>query len=264
MMKKLGGVIAAALIAVVSCISASADMISIFPKGIHEDLGTYRYFLMTDDRSVYKNYDCRDVAAKLYKGDIISINELFYLHAEKFGMYCYDGDHLGYVEMIHTALIYDHFSFMEEHEQELSDYDGELDDFEPNEQTVLWLSPLSSAYSAVPEEELSKAEWLDYIEFGSRTWTDENGGKWVYLGDGAFRWIYLPDPSATDISGRESYLLVSESKNGAVDDPRTAVIFRKDSPEKSSDMTAPIILACAAVVASAAVIAVIKSKKKKE
>lgn len=249
-MKRFIGIIAAALMTIFLCISASADIINIGPKGRYEDLGAYRYFLVTSDCKVYDKYDYRNEVAALSKGDIIGIKEIYIEQdGTKMGIYFYDGDHRGYVDMYRTDLIYDHFSFMEEHEDELSDYDGELDDFEPNGQTVLWLSPLSNAYSEiVSEDEWKNGTWLDNIKFRSKIWTDENGGKWAYLGYGAFSWIYLPDPAAIDIPERESYFLASDSKSGA--DTEVSGVRIENSP----DMTIPVILAGAAVIASAVVI----------
>ena len=101
----------------------------------------------------------------------------------------------GWVCLDEFELVYDHKSFCEDHAAELVIYDDRYKDCTDMQNIVLWKYPNSGEVSYQVEFSLSDG-YIHYL------YVDENGHTWayvpyIYLMSG---WIYVDDPTSTDLS----------------------------------------------------------------
>ena len=116
----------------------------------------------------------------------------------------------GWIEKDKLSEIYNVFTFIDEHDSEMTDYNGELDSFIPKNDVILWEYPMGSACGRVPADKAYTRETYPFEkqELGDRCWTDEKGNVWVYIyryickgGDRYDNcWIFASDPEAEELS----------------------------------------------------------------
>lgn len=176
----------------------------------------------------------------------------------------------GWVEMSKLSEIYNVFTFLDEHESELQDYSGELDEYIPKERVILWKYPFSEECVSIKADNwYTKADY----KIANKCWTDENGNMWIYsirwvAKDGSRFdnfWVFLPAPELTDLT---SYGIdISAGEGAAVSgqlmtDEETLAAYNTavsslDSGRKSTYLL-PLCLAFGAVVLSAFMIKLMK------
>ena len=153
-----------------------------------------------------------------------------------------DSEKLWWMEMHNCEVIYDNFSFLEEHENEITLYNKEFADYKTDKPINLWQYP-GGALTQTLEEYPS--DWTNYIY---KVYKDDKG-TWGYIPYiwGSEGWVYMDDPSA-DIS------VVTEENVAAGDSA-------EDSPEPVNNYTLPAALAVSAAALSAILL---KTTKKKQ
>lgn len=177
----------------------------------------------------------------------------------------------GWVEMSKLSEIYSVFTFLDEHETELRDYSGELDEYIPKERVVLWKYPFSEECVSIKADKwYTKADY----KIADKCWTDENGNVWVYgyrwsvKGGDRYDnfWVFLPNPEAADLS---SYGIdISAGEGTAVsgqlitEDEALAAYNAAVSSLNSTESAylLPLCLALGAVILSAVMIKLMKKK----
>ena len=153
-----------------------------------------RKFELTAETKVYNDPGGK-VVGKLSAG--ISPYISFY-YTDKSGIkwggyYDYSGDdELLWISLDGLDVVYDNYSFEEEHKDEI--INGKADEYASyrTDKTIyLWDYPGST-------ESLSmESHPDDFVTYVSRIYTDTTGGKWGYIGYmwGCEGWIYLDDPT---------------------------------------------------------------------
>lgn len=238
----------------------------------------WRQFMLMEDCSVYDNPIERNTVSELEKGDIISANHSYTADdGSVWVSYLYDEENYtyGWVPTENARLVYDHFSFVEEHENELDDYSGELDGYQPEEQVIIWKYPRSAEYSEVWDKET----WNNWFYGGSvfsvgdlarYSWTDENGDKWIYFSYMPDGWVYLPEPESGDIDRLPDIVVMNDASDISAETPASenysAVEYGAvldtlpEQGQSGGDMKLPIILACICAAVSAGIIIAVKKR----
>ena len=183
----------------------------------------------------------------------------------------------GWLKMENVQVVYDHISFMEEHGGEVTDYNGQLDSYVPQEYVYIWSYPGSEQLIRM----CSTANWFpeDYFltvqDTAVYTYVDADGHEWVYLGYGYEGWVYLDDPESdlrenisdpltsspeetpeTSLSVTSEGVTSIEAAADPIPEPSTPI------PEtRTKDFILPLVLAAIAAAASGTVIAVTKKRK---
>lgn len=189
-----------------------------------------------------------------------------------------DGRKDGWVPMDKLEEIYNVFTFIDEHESEMRDYNGELDDYIPKDRVILWEYPFSDSYHAFDADKWYTKDNYPYktYDVGDKCWTDENGNVWIYsyrfIWQGGGRcdncWIYLPAPETDVILGIKGTDISSEYGTGAsgqlISDEDTeaaynAAVSSLDSGRKRSYIL-PLCLSAAAVILSGVMIKLLKKE----
>lgn len=197
----------------------------------------------------------------------------------------------GWVKMENVQVVYDHISFIEEHEAEVTGYNGQLDDFIPQDHVYIWTYPGSGKVISMcaPQHWFPEDYAFTIQNTAEHTYIDPEGHEWVYLGYGFEGWVYLDDPesdlgtgigidelnqttfitdedtevSDTDIS--ETYVSMAalvgqngeETSDGVtVPEPAAPVPQRE-----GTNFVLPVVLAAAAAVAAGIVIFISRKKK---
>ena len=173
-----------------------------------------RPFEALEDAKLLKDPNGKAVSKDIRKGDKLNISFTYTdKNGEVWGCCMFygsaDADSDGWIKMSQVKEIYNVFTFIDEHSDEFSDYSGELDDYIPQEKVVLWEYPYSeNCYSVKAEDWFTKENYPFKNEIADKCWTDENGNMWIYSGRWITkdadrfdnRWVFLPDPEATDLS----------------------------------------------------------------
>ncbi|MGN0636809.1 MAG: hypothetical protein ACI4J0_00425 [Huintestinicola sp.] len=181
----------------------------------------------------------------------------------------------GWVEMSKLSEIYNVFTFLDEHESELRDYSGELDEYIPKERVVLWKYPFSEECVSVKAERwYTKADYPYTNEIADKCWTDENGNVWVYSGRWVTKdaytydsfWVFLPAPELTDLSSFGIDISANEGTSVSgqlMTDEETLAAYNAAANSLNGTESAyllPLCLSLGAVVVSAAMIKLMKKK----
>ena len=174
-----------------------------------------RPFEALEDAKLLKDPNGKAVSKDIRKGDKLNISFTYTdKNGEVWGCCMFygsaDADSDGWIKMSQVKEIYNVFTFIDEHSDELSDYSGELDNYIPQEKVVLWEYPYSENYYSIKAENWYTREDYPYPkgELANKCWTDENGNMWIYSGRWITkdadrfdnRWVFLPDPETTDLS----------------------------------------------------------------
>lgn len=179
----------------------------------------------------------------------------------------------GWIKMSKVSEIYSTFTFLDEHENEFSEYNGELDDFVPKEQVVIWDYPFSDTfYTTEAKNWYTKEEYPFQNEIADKCWTDENGNMWIYsvrwitknADQFDDRWVFLPAPEATDLSAFGNDISANEGTavSGQLVDEMTE--NAREFAERSVNPAGRSLILPAALSAGAAVVSVLLIKAMKK
>ncbi|MCI7768531.1 MAG: hypothetical protein MSJ26_11215 [Oscillospiraceae bacterium] len=189
-----------------------------------------------------------------------------------------DGRKDGWVQMDKLEEIYNVFTFIDEHESEMRDYNGELDDYIPTDRVILWEYPFGENYNACDADKWYTKETYPYEKYdvGDKCWTDENGNVWIYccrfIWQGGGRcddcWIYLPAPETDVILGIKGTDISSENGTAVsgqlISDEDTEAAYNAAveaiNSGRRSNYILPLCLSGAAVILSGAAIVLLKNK----
>lgn len=239
----------------------------------------WRTFEVLEDTELLMSPLKSTVSSKVQKGEFVDIG--FTYTDDKgvvWGCCSFDAPaerESGWIKMSGVKEIYNVFTFLDEHESELADYNGELDDFIPKEKVVLWDYPYSENCCSVKAESwYTKDEYPFKNEIADKCWTDENGNMWIYsvrwITKDADRfgfdncWIFLPAPEATDLSDFGYDISANEGTavSGQLVDEMTE--NAREFAERSVNPAGRSLMLPAALSAGAAVVSVmlIKAMKK--
>ena len=233
-----------------------------------------RKYTVLKDCDVVRSPLEKDAVMTVKAGDVIVLDYSYTDdNGNVWGSYFYDyTDTLyGWVPMENVELIYDRYSFDEDHSEEYAKYDGEFDDYKPEKQVVLWTYPNSGEISCIcPAERwfTDPGYFLTVHENADNTWTDENGDKWIYFGYGFWAWVYLRDPDSESINGIQAEIpehsAVSEQNMNILGDTdsRRESLESTLSPDTKNSYALPIGIAAAAAAVSGASLYLIRKKKK--
>ena len=108
------------------------------------------------------------------------------------------GEDFGWVSIDQMAKVYDNGDFLIEHQAELEEYGGELDDYKVQEKMVIWTYPGSGKIKC----ELFQQIFDDDIPGYDHLYTDENGNRWTYLGYyyvSVKGWVCIDNPESEEI-----------------------------------------------------------------
>lgn len=185
----------------------------------------------------------------------------------------------GWVEMTKLSEIYNVFTFLDEHESELQDYSGELDEYIPKEKVVLWNYPFSEGYVIIKAESWYTRETYPFTnEIADECWTDENGNMWIYSGRWVAKlengcndywdnfWIFLPAPEATDLTAFGIDISANEGTSVSgqlITEEETLAAYNSAVSSLNGTESAYILPLCLALVAVAVSAVMIKLMKKK-
>lgn len=271
-----------------SGISACADAIAEPDNSFFR--ANYKYCEYINWRSYEVNEDSRllrsplrdNISGYIKEGETVSVGFIYTDEAGVVWGCCSFSERLengrskdGWVEMTKLSEIYNVFTFLDEHETELRDYSGELDEYIPKDKVVLWKYPFSDKCKYINAENWHTKETYPYTnEIANKCWTDENGNVWVYDGrwvakDGSRYdnfWVFLPAPELTDLT---TYGIdISANEGTAVSgqlmtDEETleaynAALFSLNTTESTYFL--PLCLTLGAVVISGLMIKLMKKK----
>lgn len=175
-----------------------------------------RKYTVTEDCIVYDNPNFKNPMTQLTKGSVILSTFAFTDDngVEWQNVMSDDGfTDNGWIKREFAEVIYDRFSFEEEHKEEYAEYAGELDDFVPEKTVYIWQYP----GSGVIIDKYPADSWFtdpDYFltvhDAALYSYIDENGDKWIYMGYNMWGWVYLPDPESTKIGETEAIAPLDE------------------------------------------------------
>ena len=180
-----------------------------------------RRYIITEDCILYNNPTDKKEISNLVKGQVIAAD---FSYTDENGdvwiNWCYDRDNdkYGWLRYDCAEVIYDGYSFEEEHEKEYADYEGEMGSFKPEKQVVIWSYPNSGEILSICEAQYWFTDpdyFLTVDENADYTWTDENGEKWIYFGYGFNGWVYLSDPETETVNGKKGQKLSYYSEEDA-------------------------------------------------
>ncbi|MCM1578646.1 MAG: hypothetical protein NC078_07615 [Ruminococcus sp.] len=234
---------------------------------------TVRDYKATGEFFVYASPENSKAIRHITEGDILSTNTFY---TDKDGVkWAYDynysdsiDDYSGWYVFENVEVIYDNISFIDEHENEFIEYQGQLDKYVPQKQIVFYQYPNSEKISDIftkkwwyPENPYYTPETVH--DSASYVYIDESGNEWVnfgYIGG----WVNVSDPEngGNDEQEVEGETTVTET---VTDDLSDIYITDTDVPEipeipapptpsdpetEKPNFLLPIILAAAAVAAA--------------
>lgn len=193
---------------------------------------TVRHYTALTDMEIMESPLSDKAVRTVKEGDILHTNA-FYTDSEgvrwAYAYYWGDDDKSGWYKAENAEVIYDHISFVEEHEDELTEYKGQLSGFTPKEQVVLWKYPNSGEANRIcPAKNWFPDEYvftLDYL--GTYTYIDENGSEWVYIRYEPEGWVYTADPES-DLNEKQIW-----DSYSSIEEPVTS--FAEDAEESISE-----------------------------
>lgn len=144
--------------------------------------------------NLYQSPENGTVLKKLTALDRIYVNQSLEWNGELWAVGYPKGDYEteGWFRLGRLQLEYDHQCFCEDYSDTFTDYAGQLDGYQIQNQIYSWTYP-GSGISDRSLEEIN----LDYSELTCQSvYTDPEGGQWGYVGYymGRFGWVYLDDP----------------------------------------------------------------------
>lgn len=148
--------------------------------------------------TLYQSPEDGSVVTQLSSLDRVYVNQSLEWNGELWavGYPIDDYEAQGWFHLNRLQLEYDHISFYEDYADTFTDYQGQLDGYEIQEQIYSWTYPGSGIYDRTLE-----AVDLDYSALTCQyVYTDPEGSQWGYVGYymGHFGWVYLDDPENPD------------------------------------------------------------------
>ena len=137
-------------------------------------------------------------------GNIFNVSFTYNPRGEKWGVIMFtsaNGQQVtGWVPMDQLVLVYDKYSFMEDHSSEFYGYSGDYEALFEVDELVFWSWPGSGIITSVHSTQDNDLErdWL----FASKAYKDSEGCEWgliPYFYASRDLWICLSDPSNRDI-----------------------------------------------------------------
>ena len=110
------------------------------------------------------------------------------------------GEYQGWVNLSWQKLKYSKDMFLNDHKDNYTNYNGEINGYETKSKIVLWTFPHSSDYQVYTDaKEINR--YVSRINNNKDTYVfiDEEGNKWVASPED-LRWIYVSDPENTDLA----------------------------------------------------------------
>ena len=159
-------------------------------------------------------------------------------------------DSTGWILMDELVVIYDDVSFLEEHKDDIQAYQGEFDDYVP-EEAPLQFYEYPGSESPVSAMEIKQ----DKPEF-SYTYKDEEGRIWGYV-NYYFKhkgWICLGDPTNANITG-------SKEQPQLTIIPAASKLPEPSNSSVSSEIIILVILVVAVVIGTGILIRIFWKKK---
>ncbi|MDF2484185.1 MAG: hypothetical protein K0R46_353 [Herbinix sp.] len=156
----------------------------------------------------------------------------------------------GWVLMTNLVVVYDNFSFIEEHESEFQAYEGELDDYEPGEDPFQFYEYPGSG---------TPISWMNLQEERPEftyTYTDSEDRKWGYVGYyfGHGGWICFSDPTSANLAAIQDHPEIT------IIPPSTEMPL-KTTPVISTEVILLVVLVAAVVLGTALLIRIFFKKK---
>ncbi|MGN1101742.1 MAG: hypothetical protein ACI4RG_06085 [Huintestinicola sp.] len=242
----------------------------------------WRQYEVTEDSSLLRSPLRDNISGYVKKGDIVNVG-FTYTDDEGIVWGCcsfweYTGSDRskdGWVEMSKLSEIYNVFTFIDEHESEIIDYSGELDEYIPKDKVVLWKYPFSEECVSVKAENwYTKADYPFTNKIADKCWTDENGNMWVYscrwVSKGGNRydncWVFLSAPEATDLSSFGIDISANEGtavSGQLMTDEETLAAYNAAVDSLNGGESAYLLPLCLSVGAVAVSALMIKLMKKK-
>jgi len=281
-------IIAAASVAIFLGATVYADVISepdnAFYRSAYKSCEyiNWRSYDVLEDSDILKSPLKATVVNKVKKGDTVDIGFTYTDESGEIWGCCMFDERSelgrskdGWIKMSKVSEIYSTFTFLDEHEDEFTDYNGELDSYIPNEKVVLWDYPYSENCCSIKAESwYTKEEYPFKNEIADKCWTDGNGNMWIYsvrwitkdadrFDD---RWVFLPAPETTDLSSFGYDISANEGTavSGQLVDEMTenARIFAERSVNPTErPLMLPAALSAGAAVASVLLIKAMKKQK---
>jgi len=122
-------------------------------------------------------------------------------------------DKSGWFLMDGLELIYDGISFIEDHEYEFYNYEGDVADLKQYDKLVLWTYPNSGQTTGYLYTSFFEDDYMDF--YFTRAYLDDQGLEWGYVGYYYGRqdsWVCISDPTATDLGGGQTTTTTTDIK----------------------------------------------------
>lgn len=143
--------------------------------------------------TLYKSPESASVMEKIENGEIVWIDYTYEDKNQVSWGYCETESEKGWLPMEYLALVYDYISFSGQYREQIQEEEGEID-FCNGETIRFWSYPGSeSAYDFSIEENAT------YLPSYNRTFVDEEGRKWGFVGyyyGRMNKWVCLDNPTA--------------------------------------------------------------------
>lgn len=159
-----------------------------------------RVYVVPEDSSLnlYRSPEDGTILTQLSGGDRVYVSQSLETDGDLWAVGYPIGDNSmeGWFRLGRLQLEYDTQQFYEEFQQDFTDYDGQLDNYQIQEQIYTWTYP----GSGVSDRTLTEADRLDRPITCQYIYTDPDGGQWGYVGYfmGRCGWIYLDDPESAN------------------------------------------------------------------
>ncbi|MDE7293782.1 MAG: hypothetical protein K2N72_05100 [Oscillospiraceae bacterium] len=230
------------------------------------------------DFDIYPSPVDDKVVRHVQKGDVLRSNT-FYTDSEGVRWaYDYNWDatgKTGWYKTENVELVYDYISFEEEHKNELTDYKGQLNDYVPEKQVVLWTYPGSGEIRSIRTQKNWFPEGYVFTieDTAEYTYVDESETEWVFLGYGFNSWVDLSDIEGEAYTEEAAETTVSEDSRiyvttEAIEEASEIVLAISNIPEpptpdenEKPNFMLPIVLALCAAAAAGGFLVGTKRKK---
>ena len=242
-----------------------------------------RCYNVISDCIIQKNPESKKELVSLKKGDTVWVD---FSYTDKNGVvwgssYIQDMDRYGWLEMKNLQVIYDTYSFMDEHSEEIREYGRELDSYRPTERVVIWEYPFADK----PKAAIAADKWwvgdeAPFTSIADYSWTDKNGNVWCMSYAYAEKedinkhmgWVFAANPETDDkaqidrvYENASEYddvsagigTAVSGSKGEMPDHDRQSAMI-KSFAGNERDFTLPVVLTVITAVLSIVMISIMK------
>ena len=242
----------------------------------------WRRFTVNENAHIYESPLDKNEISDVEKGETVNSG---FIYTDESGTVWYccsfwidnnnDERKDGWIQKEKLTEVYNVFTFIDEHDSEMYDYNGELDSFIPQNDVILWEYPFGNVCGRIPADRTYTRETFPFEkqELGDRCWTDENGNVWVYfyryICKGGERydncWIFALDPETEELSAygcdisANAGTAVSGSLSISEEDTEEAYesAVKSLDPDKK-DFILPLVLSAGTVLLSLLMLKLIK------